>query len=108
MIMMMVMMMMMMIMFSAAPLAVQQSVCEGWRDFTEEEPVRVAVGNYNINGGKHFRSVAFKDVSLQDWLLFDKTDLGRKDMGSPSDVIIILSSDAEQPDKEGRLLRRWV
>ena len=35
----------------------------------------MAVGNYNINGGKHFRSVAFKDVSLQDWLLYDKTDL---------------------------------
>ena len=60
-----------------APVALQQSLCERWRDFTEEEPVRVAVGNYNINGGKHFRSVAFKDVSLQDWLLYDKTDLGR-------------------------------
>ena len=68
-----------MITISAAPLSLQQSVCQQWRDFTEEEPVRVAVGNYNINGGKHFRSVAFKDVSLQDWLLYDKTDLGRKD-----------------------------
>ena len=69
--------------FSLAPVALQQAICERWRDFTEEEPVRVAVGNYNINGGKHFRSVAFKDVSLQDWLLYDKTDLGRNETISP-------------------------
>ena len=31
-------------------------------------------GNYNINGGKHFRSVVFKDVSLDNWL-FNKSDL---------------------------------
>ena len=29
----------------------------------------MAVGTYNINGGKHFRSVVYKDVSLDDWLL---------------------------------------
>lgn len=27
------------------------------------------MGTYNINGGKHFRSIVFKDVSLSDWLL---------------------------------------
>ena len=27
------------------------------------------MGTYNINGGKHFRSVVYKDVSLDDWLL---------------------------------------
>ena len=26
-------------------------------------------GTYNINGGKHFRSVVYKNVSLDDWLL---------------------------------------
>ena len=70
-------------------MALQQSLCERWRDFTEEEPVRVAVGNYNINGGKHFRSVAFKDVSLQDWLLYDKTDLGRK---KNTELVLVMSS----------------
>ena len=60
----------------SAPAALQQSICERWREFSGEEELRVAVGNYNINGGKHFRSVAFKDVSLDDWLLYDKNDLG--------------------------------
>ena len=27
------------------------------------------MGTYNINGGKHFRSVVYKQVSLDDWLL---------------------------------------
>jgi phosphatidylinositol-bisphosphatase len=31
--------------------------------------LRVAIGTYNINGGKHFRSVVYKNVSLDDWLL---------------------------------------
>ena len=66
----------------SAPAALQQSICERWREFSTEEEIRVAVGNYNINGGKHFRSVVFKDVSLGDWLLFERKDLGRrKDIG---------------------------
>lgn len=31
--------------------------------------IRVAVGTYNVNGGKQFRSVVYKDLSLSDWLL---------------------------------------
>ena len=38
-------------------------------NYTKPLPLRVAVGTYNINGGKHFRSIVYKDVSLSDWLL---------------------------------------
>ena len=38
-------------------------------DYSETLPLRVACGTYNINGGKHFRSIVYKDVSLSDWLL---------------------------------------
>lgn len=31
--------------------------------------IRVGVATYNVNGGKHFRSVVYKDLSLTDWLL---------------------------------------
>ena len=37
-------------------------------------------GTYNINGGKHFRSVVYKDVSLADWLL-DAHKLGNDQKG---------------------------
>jgi len=38
-------------------------------EYSSPLPLRVAVGTYNINGGKHFRSIVYKDVSLSDWLL---------------------------------------
>ena len=58
-----------------APPALQKTICEKWTEFCGHKPLRVAVGNYNINGGKHFRSVAYKDMSLDDWLLYHKQDL---------------------------------
>ena len=44
-------------------------VSRRWSEFVDFSPLRVAVGTYNINGGKHFRSVVYKHVSLDDWLL---------------------------------------
>ena len=46
----------------SAPAALQKSLCERWTQYCSHQPLRVAVGNYNINGGKHFRSVAYKVV----------------------------------------------
>ncbi|CAG0924108.1 unnamed protein product, partial [Notodromas monacha] len=31
--------------------------------------LRLAVGTYNVNGGKHFRSIVYKDRSLSDWVV---------------------------------------
>lgn len=44
-------------------------MCRRYTQYTTPLPVRIAVGTYNVNGGKHFRSVVYKDVSLADWLL---------------------------------------
>lgn len=44
-------------------------MCNRYAEYTEPLPMRVAVGTYNVNGGKHFRSVVFKDIKLSDWLL---------------------------------------
>ena len=41
-------------------------MCERWTQYCSHQPLRVAVGNYNINGGKHFRSVAYKVVNDED------------------------------------------
>ena len=53
----------------AAPVPLCQSVIKRIEEFSHDEPLRVAVGTYNINGGKHFRSVVYKNVSLDDWLI---------------------------------------
>lgn len=44
-------------------------LCDRFFDFAEKMLIRVGIGTYNVNGGKHFRSVVYKDVSLSDWLL---------------------------------------
>uniref|UniRef100_A0A1B0D8V0 phosphoinositide 5-phosphatase n=1 Tax=Phlebotomus papatasi TaxID=29031 RepID=A0A1B0D8V0_PHLPP len=52
-----------------APTPVLREMCMRYAEYVTPKPLRVAVGTYNVNGGKHFRSVVYKDVSLADWLL---------------------------------------
>lgn len=51
-----------------APTTILREMCGRYFEYVTPKPYRVAVGTYNVNGGKHFRSVALKD-SLSDWLL---------------------------------------
>ena len=44
-------------------------MCDRWKDFTNPEKLRVAVGTWNVNGGTRIRSIALKNQSLSDWLL---------------------------------------
>ncbi|XP_049543929.1 synaptojanin-1 [Anopheles darlingi] len=52
-----------------APTPVLREMCKRYEEYVNPVGIRVACGTYNVNGGKHFRSVAYKDVSLADWLL---------------------------------------
>ncbi|KAF5300952.1 hypothetical protein FQA39_LY10922, partial [Lamprigera yunnana] len=52
-----------------APQHVLREMCRRYPEYTAPLPIRIAIGTYNVNGGKHFRSVVYKDVSLSDWLL---------------------------------------
>ncbi|XP_046576980.1 LOW QUALITY PROTEIN: synaptojanin-1-like, partial [Haliotis rubra] len=45
------------------------SMVQRYKEYTKPTPLRVGVGTWNVNGGKHFRSVAFKHQSVSDWLL---------------------------------------
>ncbi|XP_060515948.1 synaptojanin-1 [Cylas formicarius] len=58
-----------------APPHVLREVCKRYSEYTEPMEVRVAVGTYNVNGGKHFRSVVFKNIQLSDWLLDNNRSL---------------------------------
>ncbi len=53
-----------------------------WEDYTVPKPLTVIVGTYNVNGGKHFRSVVYKDLSLSDWLL-DAAKIARSSCKQP-------------------------
>lgn len=51
-----------------APTPVLREMCKRYNEYIESSELRVAIGTYNVNGGKHFRSVVYKDLSLIDWL----------------------------------------
>lgn len=40
-----------------------------WCDFTDPVKLRVAMGTWNVNGGRHVRSIALRHQSMHDWLL---------------------------------------
>ena len=44
-------------------------VSRRWSEFVDFSPLRVAVGTYNINGGKHFRSVVYQVNGEVFWLV---------------------------------------
>lgn len=63
-------------------------MCKRYQEYTEPKTVRIAVGTYNVNGGKQFRSSNFTEVNLYDWLL--DAHLNDKD-----NLVNITSSDEE-------------
>nr|XP_023020444.1 synaptojanin-1 [Leptinotarsa decemlineata] len=65
-----------------APNHVLREMCKRYTEYTDALPIRVSVGTYNVNGGKHFRSVVFKEIQLSDWLL----DAHTKNQGSLVDI----------------------
>ena len=56
-------------MWNVAPVPFKKGVCDRWGQFTSAEKVRVCIGTWNVNGGRHVRSIALKNQSTTDWLL---------------------------------------
>ncbi|XP_037322736.2 synaptojanin-1 isoform X12 [Pungitius pungitius] len=53
---------------SASP-RVLLGMCQNHHKYTRPKQIRVCVGTWNVNGGKQFRSIAFRNQTLNDWLL---------------------------------------
>ncbi|CAH8535168.1 unnamed protein product [Dicrocoelium dendriticum] len=51
------------------PPALLTNIMRCYQDFTMPHKLRIFVGTWNVNGGKHFRSVAHKHELVTDWLL---------------------------------------
>uniref|UniRef100_A0A8C2QUE9 Synaptojanin-2 n=1 Tax=Capra hircus TaxID=9925 RepID=A0A8C2QUE9_CAPHI len=69
------------------------AMSERQSEFTNFKPVHVAVGTWNVNGGKQFRSNLLGTAELADWLL-DTPSLCRvagppDDTGSPADIFAV-------------------
>ncbi|CAI7990552.1 Synaptojanin-1, partial [Geodia barretti] len=52
-----------------APLNFKQAMLERWSEYTIPEKLRVCIGTWNVNGGKHIHSIALRNQSMHDWLL---------------------------------------
>uniref|UniRef100_A0A668RW15 Synaptojanin-1 n=1 Tax=Oreochromis aureus TaxID=47969 RepID=A0A668RW15_OREAU len=44
-------------------------MCQNYHKYTMPKQIRVCIGTWNVNGGKQFRSIAFRNQTLNDWLL---------------------------------------
>ena len=54
--------------FSAHP-NILKSMILNHPEYTTPQKARIAIGTWNVNGGKHFRSIAHKHEDINDWLL---------------------------------------
>ncbi|XP_008105797.1 synaptojanin-1 isoform X3 [Anolis carolinensis] len=46
-----------------------KSMCENFYKYSKPKKIRICTGTWNVNGGKQFRSIAFRNQTLTDWLL---------------------------------------
>ncbi|XP_068407819.1 synaptojanin-2 isoform X3 [Eschrichtius robustus] len=69
-----------------------RAMSERQAEFTNFKPVRVAVGTWNVNGGKQFRSNLLGTAELAGWLLdapvFSGVS-GSQDDSSPADIFAV-------------------
>ncbi|XP_077596962.1 synaptojanin-1 [Stigmatopora nigra] len=77
---------------SASP-RVLLGMCQNHRKYTQPKQIRVCVGTWNVNGGKQFRSIAFRNQTLNDWLLDAPKIAGNPDFqeskANPVDIFAI-------------------
>ncbi|XP_055839392.1 synaptojanin-1 [Episyrphus balteatus] len=72
-----------------APVTVLREMCKRYNEYINIKNVRVAVGTYNVAGGKNFRAVDMQN-SLREWLLDSFTQ-------SSSKELVLTNEGTEQP-----------
>lgn len=75
--------------FQLASSKVLKSMCENFYKYSKPKKIRVCVGTWNVNGGKQFRSIAFKNQTLTDWLLDAPKLAGIQEFQGPLFIIWI-------------------
>lgn len=65
-------------------------MCQNYHKYTKPKQIRVCVGTWNVNGGKQFRSIAFRNQTLNDWLLDAPKKAGHPEFQGMSVFIYLL------------------
>nr|XP_006007959.1 PREDICTED: synaptojanin-2 [Latimeria chalumnae] len=73
--------------------SILQAMCEYQLEYTHFKRMRIAVGTWNVNGGKQFKSNVLSTSELTDWLLDSPKLSGVEDMldneGYPADIFAV-------------------
>uniref|UniRef100_A0A673JW05 Synaptojanin-1 n=1 Tax=Sinocyclocheilus rhinocerous TaxID=307959 RepID=A0A673JW05_9TELE len=68
-------------------------MCQNHFKYTRPKKIRVCVGTWNVNGGKQFRSIAFRNHTLNDWLMDAPKKAGHPEFqdgkSNPVDILAI-------------------
>uniref|UniRef100_A0AAX7TR72 phosphoinositide 5-phosphatase n=1 Tax=Astatotilapia calliptera TaxID=8154 RepID=A0AAX7TR72_ASTCA len=67
-------------------------MCQNYHKYTRPKQIRVCIGTWNVNGGKQFRSIAFRNQTLNDWLLDAPKNAGHPEfqgITNPIDIFAI-------------------
>ncbi|CAH8574963.1 unnamed protein product [Heterobilharzia americana] len=78
------------------------NILHRYPEFIQIHNLRIFIGTWNVNGGKHFRSVAHKHESVTDWLLdlpqtinsqndwgYKSHDIDLSELNKPMDVFAV-------------------
>lgn len=84
-------------MFFLASPRILRELCDRHLEYTTWSNIRVCVGTWNVNGGRHFRSIAHKHQTMHNWLLdFHQSlpdsgycEIDGVDFSQPTDVYAI-------------------
>lgn len=66
-------------------------MCQNYHKYTKPKQIRVCVGTWNVNGGKQFRSIAFRNQTLNDWLLDAPKKAGHPEFQGEFALILCLT-----------------
>ena len=100
---------------TASPIILRE-LCDRHLEYTTWSNIRVCVGTWNVNGGKHFRSIAHKHMTMHDWLLdFHKslpasgyTEQEDVDYAVPTDVFAIGFEELVDLNASNIVSTRWA
>ncbi|XP_032229504.2 synaptojanin-1 [Nematostella vectensis] len=70
-----------------------RELCDRHLEYTTWSNIRVCVGTWNVNGGRHFRSLAHKHQTMHDWLLDFHKSLPDSGYSEVKDVDYSLPTD---------------
>ncbi|XP_064476937.1 synaptojanin-1-like isoform X2 [Ornithodoros turicata] len=78
------------------PPSILRSMCTRHLEYTIPLKARVTVATWNVNGGKHFNSVVFRNHPMSDWLVDNSVVAGKKLVDfsqavdrTPADIYVI-------------------